>query len=307
MTNKKVLIITGPTASGKTQLSEIIQPELDGEIINADLGQFYKPLSIGTAKPNLETVNYKHHLFDIINEPDDLSVVRYRQLVGEKVNHIFSQGKTPIIVGGSLFYIKSLFFPPAQLEYASEPVTSIDLDVLSNIELRELLQRIDPNRAKEIHENDIYRTRRALDIWKMTGQKPSNYKPCYAPLFDALIVFVCPATDILNQRIRLRTEQMIKIGGWIEEAKSLLGTNWESFVVSKGLIGYAEIFKWLGDGVESEKLDELINIIQIKTCQYAKRQRTFWQSFNKQLGDFVKNLEVSAPNIEVKNQIIKFF
>ena len=107
-----VLIISGPTASGKTNLSEKIAQEFDGEIINADVGQFYVPLSIGTAKPDWKNSPLKQHLFDIIDEPVNFNVSRYRELVFDKVNEIWAQNAIPILVGGSGFYLKSLFQAP---------------------------------------------------------------------------------------------------------------------------------------------------------------------------------------------------
>ncbi len=108
------LIITGPTASGKTDLSLAIAREIDAEIINGDVGQFYTPLSVGTAKPDWRNQEVPHHLFDIISEPQDFSVSAYRQLVIDTAEKVWQRGRLPIIVGGSLFYIKSLFFPPMQ-------------------------------------------------------------------------------------------------------------------------------------------------------------------------------------------------
>jgi len=311
------LIITGPTASGKTQLSEMLAGDISCEIINADVGQFYKPLSVGTAKPNLNQIKYTHHLFDLIDAPEDLSVVKYRQLISDTVENICNSGKTPIIVGGSLFYIKSLFFPPAQLEAMCQDVVQLETPADPSIHaLRahsgraagegwELLQKIDPERAAKIHPNDGYRVNRALEIWRKTGQKPSMYKPCFEPIFNAMIVFVCPTQEILNQRIYQRTEQMIKEGGWIEEARGLLGTEWEDFVRAKGLIGYPEIFDWISckqlrSCGDKNNLNELINVIHLKTTQYAKRQKTFWRSFKNELNQAVlHNSNVKILEVEL--------
>ena len=111
-----LLIISGPTASGKTDLSEKISKIFPSEIINADIGQFYQPLNIGTAKPDWKNKPIQHHLFDILDKPEDLSVFRYYSLVLNKANIICKNNKIPIITGGSLFYLKSLYFPPKELE-----------------------------------------------------------------------------------------------------------------------------------------------------------------------------------------------
>jgi tRNA dimethylallyltransferase len=320
------LIITGPTASGKTQLSEMIAVNRTCEIINADVGQFYKPLSVGTAKPDLATVSYKHHLFNLLDKPEDLSVVKYRNLVTDLVKDICSRGKIPVIVGGSLFYIKSLFFPPQELptrdlNVQNNNLDQINIDNLSEDQQWELLQKIDPERAAVLHSNDHYRIGRALKIWIQTGTKPSAYKPILQPTFNALIVYVEPDVSILKNRICLRTSLMINPEdstkfGWIEEAEALVGTEWEEFLKTKNLIGYTEIFDWIKAGKNKSELPELISKIQIKTTQYAKRQRTFWKSFQLQSSqcgtlqatskpDFlIQTISVGLPDNQILNQIL---
>ena len=150
-TEPYLLIIAGPTASGKTALSEKIANSFACEIINADVGQFYKPLSIGTAKPDWENQQVRHNLFDIIDEPEDLSVFKYRKLVLDKANQIWEQGKLPIVVGGSLFYLKSLFFPPQELEREQESNKKNKIKKEDD-NLWEVLNKIDPERAKKIHQ-----------------------------------------------------------------------------------------------------------------------------------------------------------
>ena len=210
-------------------------------------------------------------------------------------------------------WLKSLFFPPALLNFGENPAPEIDLNKLSELELWELLKSIDPVRAKQIHQNGLYRIRRALDIWIQTGQKPSIYKPIYSPIFNAMIIYVCPPTDILNQRIKQRTEQMVHCG-WIDEAKALMGTDWQEFVEFKGFIGYSEIFEYLKNNKEASFLPDLINKIQIKTMQYAKRQRTFWRSFANQIDqkldkkcNFIKILEIFVCDDDALYRIINEF
>lgn len=311
------LIITGPTASGKTQLSEMIASIRSCEIINADVGQFYKPLSVGTAKPDFVNIAYKHHLFDLLDKPEYLSVVKYRNLVTDLVNDICARGKIPIIVGGSLFYIKSLFFPPQELpiqEFKNN--NQINIDELDKDQQWELLRKIDPERAAELHQNDNYRINRALKIWIQTGFKPSVYKPKLRPKFNTLIVYVKPETAILKDRINTRTMLMINPrsileNGWIEEVEHLIGTDWEEFLQDKNLIGYPEIFEWIKAGKKSSTLPALIEKIQIQTVQYAKRQNTFWKSFERQIlqaapqSDFlIQIISVGLPNTEIQNQIL---
>lgn len=282
-----ILIITGPTASGKTALSLQLSNLIEAEIINVDVGQFYKPLNIGTAKPDWRNQKITHHCFDIIDLPKDLSVFEFNKIVLDKINYIWSKNKIPILVGGSLFYIKSLFFPPKALPGNT---TQIDFEQSGkDVNLKNLweeLNKIDPKRAKVLHKNDIYRIQRALDIWRKTGIKPSEYEPKFNPMFNARILFIEPDKETLVIRINERTSKMIN-RGWIEETESLIGTTlvarakWELFLKKKKLIGYPEIIDWIKSGKQPALINDLIKIIQTKTKQYAKRQLTFWKSFKK--------------------------
>ena len=290
-----VIVITGPTASGKTTLSSLIAQQLPCEIINADVGQFYTPLSIGTAKPDLSQVDFPHHLFDIFNQPEELSVVRYRAMVVDLVQAIHGRGKIPVIVGGSLFYIKSLFYPPA--EYSPHVPIQQQLDTRSSSaqSLWEKLNAIDPARAQALHPRDIYRITRALHLWEQTGVLPSQQKPCYTVLFNAFFVVIEPEKKVLEKNIRDRIAVMLH-QGFIEEVESLLYTPWETFLIKKNLIGYPEIMAWIRNGKKENDLVELVDRIRYSTMHYAKRQRTFWKSFKKQLDE-----ELGS---EVSNNII---
>lgn len=270
-----IIIVSGPTASGKTSFADKIAAEFNGEIVNADTGQFYTPFSIGTAKPNWKNSKIPQHLFDILNEPKTLTVVEYKHLILNKITEISKKGKIPIIVGGSLFYLKSLYFPPKE-------------NLIIDDKKRELhyswnfLNKIDPDRAMEIHPNDSYRIERALNIWRDFGIKPSSLKPNFNPPFKSLFLFIKPSREILNNRIMLRTDLMLD-NGWIKEVTPFIGTEWEPFFKKNGLIGYNEIVKWIKSGKKKAAAGSLKNLINIKTRQYAKRQITFWRSFYEQI------------------------
>jgi len=272
-----VVIITGPTASGKTDLSLRLAEKLHGEIINADVGQFYTACSIGTAKPDWQNQTIPHHLFDIISEPQDLSVSTYRKLVLKTIADIQQRNKTPIIVGGSLFYLKSLFFPPSE-----HVTTSLQTKLDGNISW-DTLNKIDPQRAAKLHPNDTYRITRALQVWQATGSEPSKYEPQFLPPFSATLYVLTPPRELLFERINLRTTLMMsKSPNWIDEVQKLRGTEWEAFLKRKKLIGYEELFSWLNMKKTDDK-SMLIAAIQKATRRYAKRQMTFWNGFKKQL------------------------
>lgn len=279
-----MLFIIGPTASGKTGLSYALSKELSIETINADTGQFYRPLSIGTTKPDWENTSCLSHLFDILNEPENLSSFTFHKLVQEKIAAINARNNVPVIVGGSLFYIKSLFFPPYELKERTENRKFVPIkETLSSKELWELLNQIDPIRAQKLHPHDTYRIKRALAIWYSTGKKPSELLPIFNPTFHSFIVEIVISNELLRKNIRLRTVEMIKQQGWIQEAKNVIGTKWELFIRKKGLIGYAEIFDWILRGEKKEEVGALIQEIQTNTINYAKRQKTFLRKFINEL------------------------
>jgi tRNA dimethylallyltransferase len=278
----RAIIIVGPTASGKTSLSEYLAQKINGEIINADAGQMYVPLTIGTAKPAWHNKPFKCHLFDVLNEPVEFNVAAYRTRVIEVVDDVCVRKKVPIIVGGSLFYVKSLLFPLREdVDFNGK---NNDIDFSQDTEtLWKLLQKIDPDRAAAIYSNDRYRIERALQIWQQTGQKPSTLQPLFNPVFHSLMISIELPRTIVYERINLRTEDMVRLGGWIEEAEKLVGTPWETFVTKRGFIGYKELFEWIKNGKRDEQLGDVIELIARKTRNYAKRQEIFLKMLKRQI------------------------
>jgi tRNA dimethylallyltransferase len=277
-----IVIITGPTASGKTALSEQLVPHLHGAVINADMGQFYTALTVGTAKPAWQALPFDSYLFDWVDTPRDITVVAFKKAVDECVLNIQATHQTPLIVGGSSFYIKSLFYPPRDIPY-TQTVDMAALNALSAPELWEQLHVVDPDRARAIHATDHYRLTRALALWYGTGQKPSTLRPPFVmPYKKVLLVVVLPDRAILTERINKRNEQMVN-DGWIEEVRGLVGTDWQSFVQSKKLVGYTELVSWLASGADAKMLPSVINAINIQTRQYAKRQETFLKKLAEEL------------------------
>lgn len=278
MEKSHVLVLFGSTATGKSDLALAYAQQYDGEIINADVGQFYAPLSIGTAKPSFDSELIKHHLFDVFNTPDDFNVVRYRSAVLAIIRQIWNRGKLPIIVGGSTYYIHALFFP-AQ-DYDVVDTKDQNNNEKTHQESWKILQSIDPQRAQEIHPRDIYRIRRALAIFYKTGKKPSDLKPFFDPIAPFCAFYVTRNQDDLCARILQRTEAMIQ-QGWIDEVKSIEDTPWIPFLIKKKLIGYPEIIGYLQN--QQQDVNELIQVIAQKTRHYAKRQRIFFNRLSRLL------------------------
>jgi len=293
----RVIVIAGPTASGKSDCAIELAQRIGGEIVNADTAQMYTRVSVGTAKPlDWSTHTIPHHLFDICDQPVDFDVVQYRERIVAIVSQIQARGKVPILVGGSLFYIKSLFFPPHQ---AKSEVSAIPASVyaLTASELWQHLNTIDPARASQIHCHDTYRVMRALAIWYDSGQKPSDLVPQFQPPFPVTFVFLSPPVEQLYERINARTLRMLNEQGWIEEARNLLADDaWKNLVIRKGFIGYAALMHWLEVGAPEDQWPYLVAHIQQDTRNYAKRQRTFWNSFARQL-ELFKNDQCSVVSV----------
>lgn len=273
-----MLIIYGPTGVGKTDLALKIANQIPAEIINMDVGQFYTPLSIGTAKPDWKNSPLLHHLFDIIDEPVNYTINEYRAVAYKKIEEIIARGKLPILVGGSGFYLHSLLYNQSTI------VEDADISALypKNTDLWQELQLIDSVRAAAIDKADTYRIQRALSIWHATGKLPSSFAPIYDPQADFHIIFVERDRQELKDRINNRVLEMLK-SGWIEEAQGLMKTPWEPFICKKNLIGYPEIFDYLRSDKSKSAFELMVETISTQTRQYAKRQFTFWRKLEREI------------------------
>jgi tRNA dimethylallyltransferase len=267
---KEVLIITGPTGVGKTDFVDKVANCLPTEIVNLDLGQFYEPFGIGTAKPDWKSQAVPHHLFDLIKTPHNYTVFQYRTIVIEKIKEIWAREKLPILVGGSGFYLLSLFFPPLK---------GSEINVAEVSTSWQELQELDPERAAQIDKNDPYRIQRAISIAK-SGKIPSQLKPKFDPFCSAKIIVLNRDRDDLYDRINKRTIEMLE-EGWVEEVDKL-SKEWQQFLMEKKLIGYDDVIKYLNKEISKDKL---IGVIRKKTRNYAKRQLTFFRMLERKLNE----------------------
>ncbi len=302
------IIISGPTGVGKTDFVDRLAARLSRpvEIFNADVGQFYEPLSIGTAKPDYKNAPIKQHLFDVISEPRDFTVLEFRDRLVTVMRDMWARGVTPLVVGGSGFYLQSLFFPPHVPDAAiSESVTELcELSVsssayesttakspsklrnLSAAELWHHLNELDPERAQSIHPHDRYRIERALIVW-YEGRKPSQLVPQFDPPGTCAFFFLTRERDELYARINERVDAMLA-AGWIDEVKNL-DPSWKEFLLKKKLIGYPELIMFIEHAQNlsaaryEAELKEVAMHIKSKTRAYAKRQLTFWRMLRKKL------------------------
>jgi tRNA dimethylallyltransferase len=205
-------------------------------------------------------------MFDVMDEPRDCSVIQYRTMLMPVLDQIWARGNMPLVVGGSGFYIQSIFFEPG-----AGVCTELQDGTWDD------LYAIDPKRAQAIHPHDTYRIRRALSIWYSLGIKPSECAMGVAVPCQTDIIWVTRERSELYGRINARTKIMIQ-QGWVDECRALLGTTWEDFLRRKKLIGYPDIFDYLMGKVS---LDVTVEIIAQKTRAYAKRQETFWRMLKR--------------------------
>jgi tRNA dimethylallyltransferase len=202
-------------------------------------------------------------------------VAHYRTLLLNTVHRIYAHGSFPIIVGGSGFYLRSIFFPPLA------PKNQLE-DGVPCGGTWEQLYAIDPDRALAIDKADTYRINRALAIWYATGNKPSGLIPQYNPPMPSILIFATRPRCELYERINDRVKQMLR-QGWLDEVASLRGTAWEHFLREKKLIGYNELLDFVPDAQSPDSYTAVAEAIARRTRQYAKRQYTFWNKLQREL------------------------
>lgn len=280
MENLKIPVISiiGPTASGKTDLSLSLALNLNTEIISADSMQIYKEFNILSAKPEKEKLSLvKHHLIDFLSVSEEFSVSKFINLSEKYINEIYSQGKIPILVGGTGLYVDSLLkglkFESKKNIENSEAIKS--LDNLSGEELFKILGKIDPVSSEKIHINNVKRLKRAIEFFYQEGYPIScqveNSKKIISPYKVCRIGLNFESRDILYDRINKRVDEMFERG--IEEEVKLI-SKLKLSKTSSMAIGYKEVLPYvLGNCSKEEAKEEL----KKATRRYAKRQLTWFK------------------------------
>lgn len=276
----KVIVIAGPTASGKTALSIELAKKINGEIVSADSMQIYKEMDIGTAKPTKDEMeNIKHYLLDFVSPEERFSVAQYQELAQKKIETILKNGKVPIVVGGTGLYIDSLVYgikfeqTNTDMEYRSmlEKIAETDgLETLYN-----KAKEIDPIAMKKISPNDKKRIIRVLEIYKQTGKTKTEQeiesRKQEIP-FDYKVFILEMDRDKLYEKINLRVDMMLE-QGLIEEVKQIY-KKYSYFPTAMQGIGYKEVVEYLKNEISKE---EMIEKIKQETRRYAKRQITWFK------------------------------
>ena len=313
--NNKIplIVIAGPTASGKTKLAVELAKIYDGEVISADSMQIYKEMSIASAKPTAQEMQgIPHHLIDILDTDYQFSVAEYVDMAKRTIDDVYSRGKTPILCGGTGLYISSLIDNIQFDETSGDESLRQELLLLAkekgNHFLWEKLNSIDPEIAKVVHENNLSRVIRGIEYFELTGTKLSEQKVLSrresSPYNCCIIGLTFSDRSLLYDRINKRVDSMIA-NGLIEEAKYMF-ENCKT-ATSRQAIGYKELIPYF-EGKES--LEACIDKIKLETRHYAKRQLTWfrridgiqWIELDKYI-EYQKIIE-NVKNIIAKSEII---
>ena len=280
--NKRPLIIlTGPTAVGKTALSIKLAKAVNGQMISADSMQVYRKMDIGTAKITREEMQgIPHYLIDVLDPAEDFNVVMFQKMAKEALEKIYAEGAIPIIVGGTGFYIQALLYDINFEENDGDTAIRVKYQALADENgpeyVHQLLRDIDPVSADEIHANNVKRVIRALEFYEQTGhrmsehnmeqkQRESAYNSCYFVLNDDRKLLY----DRIERRIDIMLEQ-----GLVNEVRSLKEQGYTRIRLTMQRVRYKEILAYLENEIS---LDEAIYILKRDTRHFAKRQLTWFK------------------------------
>lgn len=279
-----VLVVTGPTASGKTALGIELAKKYNGEVISADSMQIYKGMDIATAKPTLDEMQgIPHHLIDFVDRNQSFSVADYVKLAYNKIDDIHHRGKLPIVVGGTGLYISSMMDNIQFMEISSSNDIrnrlSKDAETYGKKYLLDRLKSIDSETASTLHENNLGRIIRALEVYELTGktmtelkiesrsvETPYRWLPFGISFNDRNLLY-----DRINQRVDIMVQN-----GLVEECREVY--NLGGLKTSNQAIGYKELIPYF-DGIST--LDQCLDKIKLETRHYAKRQLTWFRKDNR--------------------------
>ncbi len=277
---KPMVVLTGPTAVGKTELSIQLAQKLDGEIISADSMQIYQKMDIGTAKIRKEEMDgIPHHLIDVLDPSEEFNVARFQEMAKDALAGIYRRGRIPLIVGGTGFYVQGLLY---DIDFTKEEQ---DFRYRENLQkkakeegaqaIHKMLQAVDPASAQKIHPNNIKRVIRALEFYHLNGRKISEHNEQESrkesPYRFAYFVLNQNRTT-LYERINHRVDLMLE-AGLVEEVRRLKEAGYGKNLVSMQGIGYKEVLDYL-DGKMT--LEETADQIKKDTRHFAKRQLTWF-------------------------------
>ncbi|AGI38918.1 tRNA dimethylallyltransferase [Thermoclostridium stercorarium subsp. thermolacticum DSM 2910] len=302
--DKTVIVIAGPTASGKTDLAINLALETDGEVVSADSMQIYRYMDIGTAKPTKEEMRgIPHHMIDIVDPGENYSVALYKRDAENCIRDILSRGKLPIVAGGTGLYINSLIYNIKFGETVIDEEFRERMRKIAETEgpkvLHEMLEKVDPESAAKIHYNNVKRVIRALEVYEYTKkpisqhQKESRTEP---PEFRYLVFILSMDRERLYDRINRRVDKMIQ-KGLVDEVRRLLKMGYKPGSTALQGLGYKEIIRFLNNELPFE---EAIRILKRDTRHFAKRQLTWFRAIKEAvwLEGGEENLEKNTKKIQ---------
>lgn len=279
---KRLLVIAGPTASGKTALGVDLALRLGGEIIGADSVQVYRGLDVGSAKPTREELRgVTHHLLDVCDLEEPFDAGRFVALADAAISEARARGRHPIVVGGAGLYIRALIRGLAQ-GIPSDPAVRASLNERASkgaderARMYDELAAVDPEYAAKIHRTDPVRIVRALEVWTISGEPISSHHRRHAaepPRYEALFVGIDVPKPLLADRIAKRARAMLR-SGWVDEVRALLAAGHAWDLKALRSVGYAEVVAHLRGALHERELE---GAIAQSTRDFAKRQRTWFR------------------------------
>lgn len=300
-TNNKLIVILGPTASGKSDLAIKLAKRFNGEIVCADSRQVYKGMEIGTASPSRRTPGLPllpHHLFNFREPNKTLNVATYKKMAEKAIKDIQKRGKMPFLVGGTGLYIKAIVDNLQFPKLKPSPKLRKELEQKTAPQLFAIYKKLDPKGALQIDKNNKRRLIRAIEVCKITGKPFWAQRQKATPLFDVLQIGLNPPKPELEKRIAKRTAKMFKQG--LEKEVKVLVKKYGWTDVLQNTIGYSEF----GGLTSSQNLSpeslggltpELSALICLHTIQFTKRQITWFKKNERIL--WVKNYQESARKV----------
>ena len=277
---RPLIVLTGPTAVGKTSLSISLAKAVNGEIISADSMQVYKRMDIGSAKIRKEEMQgVEHYLVDVLEPEEEFHIVKFQEMAKAAMEEIYAKGKIPLIVGGTGFYIQSLLYDidftkeDGDQEYRRQLEEKAKTE--GNDSLYEMLKQVDPKSTEKIHKNNVKRVIRALEFYKLNGYPISEHNEKEAAKtspYNFAYFVLNHKRDILYDRINKRVDIMAE-QGLIDEVKRLKEEGYEKTMVSMQGIGYRQVFEYLEGNLS---LEDTIDLIKKDTRHFAKRQLTWF-------------------------------
>lgn len=304
---KPLIILTGPTAVGKTKASIDLAKALNGEIISADSMQVYKYMDIGSAKIRPEEMQgVPHHLVDVLEPDEEFHVVRFQQMAKQAMQEIYDKGKVPIVVGGTGFYIQALLYDIDFTESNEDNIYRSQLEQIAKEQgaqhLHDLLREVDPESADAIHANNVKRVIRALEFYKQTGEKISQHNETERAKespYDFCYFVLTDQRQHLYDRIDQRVDQMLQ-EGLVAEVEALKNKGYTKDMVSMQGLGYKEVLDYLNGECT---LEEAVYVLKRDTRHFAKRQLTWFRRERDVI--WIDKEQFQYDDEKIQNELLK--